>query len=44
VIEYPRWTKRRRVCLDCDHHFWSVEMPMSDLNTLQGEDDESSND
>jgi len=44
VVEYTRWTKRRRVCLKCGHQFWTVEMPMSDLNNLQGEDLEPSDD
>lgn len=44
VVEYTRWTKRRRVCLECGHQFWTVEMPMSDLNNLQGEDHEPSDD
>jgi transcriptional regulator NrdR family protein len=39
VEEWPRWTKRRRVCLECDTQFWSVEMPMEDLDQLQGEED-----
>jgi len=44
VVEYTRWTKRRRVCLECGHQFWTVEIPMSDLNNLQGEDLEPSDD
>ena len=40
VEDYPRWIKRRRVCLKCDTQFWSVELPMEDLATLQEEDRE----
>ena len=40
VEDYPRWTKRRRVCFECDIQFWSVEMPIEDLDKLQGEEDE----
>jgi transcriptional regulator NrdR family protein len=44
VEEYPRWTKRRRVCPECNNQFWSVEMPMVDLDNLQGEENEPSDD
>ena len=40
VEDYPRWIKRRRVFLKCDTQFWSVELPMEDLATLQEEDRE----
>ncbi len=39
VEEYSRWTKRRRACPECDTQFWSVEMPMEDLDKLQEDDD-----
>jgi len=31
IEENPRWTKRRRVCKNCDHTFWTVEMPAEDV-------------
>jgi transcriptional regulator NrdR family protein len=40
VEDYPRWTKRRRVCPECDTQFWSVELPMEDLATLQEDERE----
>jgi transcriptional regulator NrdR family protein len=41
VVGFPRWTKRRRVCPQCNNQFWSVEMPIADLDNLQGEEYES---
>jgi transcriptional regulator NrdR family protein len=31
VAENPRWTKRRRVCKQCDFKLWTVEMPAEDV-------------
>jgi transcriptional regulator NrdR family protein len=32
IEEQPRWSKRRRVCPECDHMFWTIEMPAEDVN------------
>lgn len=32
IAEQPRWSKRRRVCTECEHMFWTVELPADDLN------------
>jgi transcriptional regulator NrdR family protein len=44
VVGFPRWTKRRRVCPQCNNQFWSVELPTADLDNLQGEEHEPSDD
>jgi transcriptional regulator NrdR family protein len=31
IEENPRWTKRRRVCKQCDFKLWTVEMPAEDV-------------
>jgi len=32
--EKPRWSKRRRKCLYCEHVFWTMELPAGDLDEL----------
>lgn len=31
IEEHPRWSKRRRVCPECNYQFWTVEMPAEDV-------------
>ena len=35
--EQPRWNKRRRVCFECEHQFWSIEMPAEDVQIGEAE-------
>jgi transcriptional regulator NrdR family protein len=30
--EQPRWTKRRRLCPQCQTQFFSIELPATDLD------------
>lgn len=32
VLEQTRWTKRKRVCFECDHRFFTLEMPADDVS------------
>ena len=36
IDEHPRWSKRRRVCPECEYQFWTVEMPAEDVNVKEG--------
>jgi transcriptional regulator NrdR family protein len=31
--EQPRWTKRQRLCTECQIRFFTIEMPASDWDT-----------
>lgn len=31
IEENPQWVKRRRMCPNCEHQFWTVEMPAEDV-------------
>jgi len=31
-LEQYRWTKRKRVCFNCNHRFFTLEMPVEDVN------------
>jgi transcriptional regulator NrdR family protein len=31
IDENPQWSKRRRICPNCEHQFWTVEMPAEDV-------------
>jgi transcriptional regulator NrdR family protein len=31
IEEKPTWIKRRRYCPSCDKTFWTVEMPATDI-------------
>jgi transcriptional regulator NrdR family protein len=34
IPERPQWNKRRRKCLNCEHVFWTVELPAEDFNEI----------
>jgi transcriptional regulator NrdR family protein len=39
IPEQPRWSKRRRLCLECGHQFWTIEMPAEDVVVSEDEGD-----
>jgi transcriptional regulator NrdR family protein len=42
MLEQPRWSKRRRHCLNCDNQFWTVELPVEDLSMEESNEEETS--
>lgn len=33
LLEQPRWTKRQRLCTECQTRFFTIEMPATDWET-----------
>lgn len=43
-VEQPRWTRRQRVCFNCQQRFFTMEMPMEDVTLETDTPDPSQSD